>query len=131
MIKFIAKWNGKFIEDGGCYASDEWKAFSRQFKSAIRREGKKHGYEIAGKNPFGQNHYFVSGFVKKGDQTYYISYDYTRGLMVDLTNRSWAGPILWRRAEDENDYRGGQNHFCPLDRLFAEIEQDITIRQAA
>lgn len=128
MDKFIKKWNGKFIEDDVCYASAEWKSFSRQFKALMKREGGKLSLQLAGKNPFGQCHYFVSGHLEKDGMSYYVSYDYDRGLPVDLTRGRYAGPVLWRRTKDSSDYTGEVNHFCPLNRLFKEIGADIERR---
>ena len=126
MKTFVKKWNNKMIQDDGAYASKEWQSFSRAFKAAIKREGAKYGYEIAGKKSFGQSHYFVSGHIKNGDAYYYISYSWDRYKPVNLTGDSWAGPILWRRAIDDKDYsgKGGHNNFTTADQLFAEIESD-------
>ena len=122
MNTLLKKWNGKVIEDWGGYQSDEWKSFCRSFKSAIRRNSA--GFEIAGDGSFKSSHYFVSGFVQKEGKTYYISYDYDRGLPVELSKKGWAGPILWRRAKDTKDYRGDVNHFTTAQDLFDEIEAD-------
>ena len=126
MKSLIKKWNGKIIDDGITSVSKEWQSFSRAFKAAVKREGAKYGYELAGKKSFGVSHYFVSGHIKKDDAYYYISYSYDRFNPVNLTDFTYAGPILWRRALDEKDYsgKGGHNNFTTADRLFEEIEND-------
>ena len=126
MQKFAKQWNGKLIEDWGGYQSIEWKSFCRCFKNALKRNG--YGYEIKGENSFKPGHYCLSGFVAKGDAHYYISFDYDRGLPVNLSKRSWAGPILWRRAKDTKDYHGGINHFSTAENLVDEIEADFEAR---
>ena len=132
MDKFLKNWNGKTIEDCGCYTSEEWKSFARAFKNAIKRECEKLGYSIVGKNSFSsKDHYFISGFISKDGQTYYISYDYDRYNPVNLLKQSWAGPILWRRTADEKDYRGENNHFTIATELFFQIESDYERRTAA
>ena len=129
MEKLVKKWQGKVIEDCGAYASKEWQSFSRMFKNAVKRECEKRGFVLAGKKPFGQAHYFVSGFVEKGGEFYYISYRYDRYSPVDLTAKRFAGPILWRHAKSAEDYRGETNCYAAAQDLFGEIERDLAWRK--
>ena len=130
MEKFIKQWDNREIEDDGAYASKEWKSFSLAFKNAIKREGGRRGFEIAGKKSFGQKHYFVSGHIVKDGMFYYISYSHPRFGATKLTELSWAGPIMWRRALSDKDFsgKGGPDRFVTLDKLFDEIETDFKWR---
>lgn len=91
------------IVDNGCYTSEDFKKFSREFKSMINEEIKK-----VGGTDYQQSkgtHYYISGFFKVGEQPYYISLSDVR---YENPNRI---DLLIRTAKDYKDYTGGTNHF--------------------
>ena len=61
----------------------------------------------------GRNHYCFSAFVKSAEnKCVYISISDVRYFPDD-----WYKHILIRTAKDEQDYRGGFNHYTTLDNL--------------
>ena len=119
MKNFRTKWNGKAVEDCGCYMSKEAKSFVTAFKNMLKRELAPYGVEVIGMKP---NHYDFSGFLKRGDKYVYLSYDIPRyGQKIDFDQRGWAGPVLVRTAESDHDYHGGHNNFCSI----ADTPQEI------
>ena len=91
------------IEDAGCYTSDDFKKFAREFKSMINEELK-----AVGGTDYQQSkgtHYYVSGFFKVGEQAYYISIPDVRYENPNRIN------LLIRTAKDYRDFTGGTNHY--------------------
>ena len=90
------------IEDAGCYTSEDFKKFSREFKSMMLEQLKK----VNGTD-YKQNvgHYFISGFFKVDEQPYYISLSDVRYERPERIN------LLIRTAKDYKDYHGGTNHY--------------------
>lgn len=124
---FIKKWNGKIIEDWGCYCSDEFKSLTRSFRSALKSDlGDE--YELIG---FKANHYDFSGFVKKDNHYVYVSYSMNRGLPLDFYGYgSYREGLLVRTAKHDKDYTGGMNTFVSFNGLINHI-QKLIVSQAA
>ena len=102
----------KGIEDTGCYASEDFKKFSREFKSMVLEQLKQiNGVE------YKQNtgHYYISGFFKVDEQPYYISISDVRYSYPQNVN------LLIRTAKDYKDYTGGSNHYIN----FMDMEDNI------
>lgn len=101
------------IEDEGCYTSQDFKTFAREFKSMMNEQVAK----VGGTN-YQQNtgHYYVSGFFTVEEQPYYISISDVRYEDVDS--------ILIRTAKDYRDFTGGRNNFRPIeDGMLDNIER--------
>ena len=100
------------IVDDGCYTSQDFKTFAREFKSMINEQIAK-----VGGTDYKQNvgHYYVSGFFTVNEQPYYISISDVRYFDVDS--------ILIRTAKDYKDYTGGRNNYRTIrDNMFENIE---------
>ena len=107
--KHIIKRLENGIENDGCYTSEDFKKFCREFKSFINKEIKK----VGGTN-YKQNngHYYISGFFTVGDKIYYISLD-------DIRSGYFHCSLLIRTAKNYQDFTGGRNHFLEIqDNLF-------------
>ena len=102
----------KGIEDTGCYTSQDFKQFAREFKSMINEELKSVG-GVEYKQSVG--HYYISGFFKVDEQPYYISISDVR------YNNPYSINLLIRTAKDYKDFHGGNNHYIN----FMDLEGDI------
>ena len=102
----------KGIEDTGCYTSEDFKKFAREFKSMINEQ-----LQYVGGVEYKQNvgHYYISGFFKVDEQPYYISISDVR--YCNPTNIN----LLIRTAKDYRDFTGGNNHFIK----FMDMSDDI------
>ena len=118
--QFYKKYQGKIIDDWGCYNSDESKQMAKDFKSILRNGLSNQNAEIFG---FKSNHYDFSGFVKINGDTLYISYSIDRNRPTDLDRSDAMCGILIRHARDEKDYGGwhSRNNFCNFKNLFTKI----------
>lgn len=122
LLQFYKKYQGKVIDDWGCYNSDESKQMAKDFKSVLRTELKSQDAEIIG---FKSNHYDFSGFVKINNKTVYISYSINRHCPTNLDSENCMEGFLIRTAKDENDYRGGANWFSNLSGIIPTINNLI------
>lgn len=72
----------------------------------------------------GKNHYCFSAFIKSAqNKCVYISISDVR-----YFSNEWYNSILIRAAKDEQDYRGGFNHYTTLEHLdikAAELLDDL------
>lgn len=112
MDKFLKEYHGKTIRDDGAYMSEEAKSFFRKMKGYVKRISPDFTIE-----KWSVGHYAVSFFLVKHDSndTIYVSYDLPRGnIPVDIHKTGPMFGVLYRRAKDTNDYKGGLNHFCSL-----------------
>jgi hypothetical protein len=123
---FIKKWNGRTLQDDGCYVSKEFHSFQVAFMNAMRKVANSLGAELVNHS---YGHYDMSGFIKRGDRYVYFSYDNTcnwggRNYVALTRDNSYRGcccPLLIRVAKDAKDYRGLENNFAP----FSECEELI------
>lgn len=109
--KHIIKRLTQGIIDEGCYQSDDFKNFCREFRSFIKRELKKVGgtdYQQS------NGHYYITGFFTLNNQVYYISLsDIRDGFNI------YDVDLLIRTAKDYKDFTGGKNNYIPIkDDLF-------------
>ncbi len=113
-------YDGKMLEDDGCYMSEEAKGFFKAFKNHLKKN--LPGCELTGFKP---NHYDTSGFVTRPDgKVIYVSYSLNRmgyGCVADFNDHSCMNGVLYRTAENTKDYRGGRNCFASLKNIAAEI----------
>ncbi len=119
-MKNFKKYDGKSMEDWGCYMSEEAKGFVRAFKNYLKRN--LPGCTLEGFRP---NHYDTSGFVTKPDgKVVYVSYSLNRrggDCVADFADSSCMNGVLYRTARDTRDYTGGQNHFTSINRMAEAI----------
>ncbi len=102
----------KGIEDTGCYTSEDFKKFAREFKSMINEQ-----LQYVGGVEYKQNvgHYYISGFFKVDEQPYYISLSDVRYCNPENIN------LLIRTAKDYKDFTGGTNHYI----RFMDMEDNV------
>ena len=66
------------------------------------------------------NHYDMSGFFKKDDKYVYWSFSAERYGTPTSLKKSGVNGFLYRTAESDKDFRGGNNHFTDLSKLCVE-----------
>lgn len=118
---FARKYHAAAIEDDCTVNSEQMKKFSRDFKSSLRDFCKKNNAEITG---YSLGHYSVSGFIRYSDgHTVYLSYDVPRyGTRINADTASCSEGVLYRKAKNNKDYTGEQNHFTSLRKLESALE---------
>lgn len=105
------------VQDDGGVTSKEFDQFSRDFKSVLK-EICSSDWEI---EKYSKGHYFVSTFLRNAanpEKFLYLSVGDIRH------NPNWHGRILYRTAENENDYRGGTNQYSSLENLQNTLERE-------
>lgn len=118
MKKLIKTWNGRGIQDDGAYVSKEFSSFCRQFINAVKREFPDD--EIVN---YSKGHYYLSGFIKRGAKFVYFSYHVPRGgLSIDMARSDALRGILIRKAHNEKDYTGEDNHFTSFFHFKENVE---------
>ena len=124
---FIKKWQGRTLEDDGCYVSKEFRSFQTAFGNAMKKIAQGIGAEVVN---YSKGHYDVSGFIKRGDNYVYFSYD--NGLsskgrtyvsLKDNDNNGFMCPLLIRTAKHEKDFTGGTNNYAAFDRCEILIDR--------
>lgn len=75
MKTFMKNWNGRAVEDNGCYMSKEAKSFVTAMKNMLKRKLTPYGINVLSLKP---NHYDCSGFLEKDGYYVYISYSIPR-----------------------------------------------------
>ena len=118
--KFIEKYQGKILQDDGSVVSAEFKKFFSDFRRAYKAEFKKYGITLTVLN---KGHYDLSGFVTRDGKCVYFSYNYRRGLPLDMFADGVMTGALYRTAANLNDFRGGHNNFCRLAELASKCDQ--------
>lgn len=108
---FIQEYQGRILQDGGPYISDEFKKFAKDFRSVVKEEAQLAGAVL---QKFSVGHYDVSGFLAKEGKYVYFSYNLPRHLPIDLSRDDAMQGILIRRAKDAKDFRGYRNHFANI-----------------
>ena len=117
ILPFVRKWNGRTLEDAGCYVSKDYKSFQTAFINAMKKIAADLNGEVV--NP-SKGHYDVSGFIKIGDKFIYFNYDTSlcpggrTHIILKNTSGLWMQPLLIRTAKHERDYSGGHNNYAPF-----------------
>ena len=100
----------KYIDytfESSSYKTEEFKSFSRAFKSDIK-ELTKNDFDLIS---FSIGHFSVSGFLKAKINNKYIYFSISD---VRSFKNDWNKNILIRTAENDKDYSGGTNNFTTL-----------------
>ncbi len=119
MERFRKNWNGKAVEDDGCYMSKSAKSFVAAFSNMLKRELGPEGFTVV---EIKAGHYDLNGFIEKSGKYIYVSYSIPRyGETIDFDATGFASGVLYRSAKSLKDYCGGANHFCPISKLPGEI----------
>lgn len=62
MQKFKKNWDGRSVEDWGCYMSKEANSFVTAFRNMLKRELEPKGFKIVSIKP---GHYELYGYIEK------------------------------------------------------------------
>ena len=120
----------------GSYTGEDYKSFQTKYINYLKAICRENHWQLVnvGRNHYcfsafilvnvGRNHYCFSAFIKSAEnKCVYISISDVRY----FTNE-WFSHILIRTAKDEQDYRGGFNHYTTLENLdskAAELLEDL------
>lgn len=106
--------------ESSCFETPQFKTFAAGLKRALKADLKNSSLELA---DFSKGHFYVCGFLRYCDTYIYFNVGDVRltcGMM------HWKN-IYFRTAKDVHDYRGGENHFCKLDRLIESAEALLNV----
>lgn len=115
ILPFVRKWNGRTLEDAGCYVSKDYKSFQTAFINAMKKIAEDLGGEVVGAN---KGHYDISGFIQVGEKFIYFNYDTSlcpggrTHIWLKDTSSCWMQPLLIRTAKHAKDYTGGCNNYA-------------------
>lgn len=91
----------------GAYTGEDYKSFQTKYINYLKAMCRDNHWRLVN---IGKNHYCFSAFIKSAqNKCVYISISDVRY----FTNE-WYSHILIRTAKDEQDYRGGFNHYFSL-----------------
>lgn len=118
------KYQGVVLEDAGSILSNDFKSFSRAVKAAWNELCGQMDAELVA---YYNGHYYMSGFIKKGERVLYVSYSEPRWSPINL-DESGVNGILIRAAKHEKDYGGSHshNHFCSFRNMKQEAERILS-----
>lgn len=103
-MKDMTKWlthefsSGDYGETGKDYTQ-----FQKEMKADLEKQLNACSLQL---HAFNKNHYCFSAVVTDGEKFAYISVSDVRG------NNDWAYNVLYRTMKHEEDWTGGQNHYC-------------------
>jgi hypothetical protein len=125
MIKEITniykKYNGKRLADDGSVVSAEYKTFQNAFIRVLKAVAAIEDAEVV---KVLKGHYYVSGFIKRGDKYAYVYYGGGDRTKIDFSSDK---NLYCRSAESSEDYTGGINCFCSLKDLPHYISKILNI----
>lgn len=122
---FVKKWDGKGIQDDGCVVSQEFKVFTRDFRSMVKTVAEELEATLIS---FSAGHYDMYGFVEKGEKYLYFSFSVPRGeFPMSLSESKFMGELMVRTASSPQDYTGGKNNFCPMSEI-KELMERLFVR---
>jgi len=98
----------------GSYAGDDFKSFARSFKTALKKQLK----DTMAIVEYSVGHYYVSGFIQRGDKYIYFSISDVRHF-----NNEWNTHILYRTAKSIKDFTGGMNNYTSLKDFGENVER--------
>ena len=94
----------------GSYTGEDYRTFQTKYINYLKAMCRENHWQLVN---VGKNHYCFSAFIKSAEnKCVYLSISDVRY----FTNE-WYGHILIRTAKDEQDYRGGFNHYTTLEAL--------------
>jgi hypothetical protein len=88
----------------------EFAQFFKTFKSEFKKELVSQG---ATNIVFYRGHFYISGFCTINNQVWYFSLPDVRGINHCL-NETCMGKLMYRTANDYEDYRGGTNRYATI-----------------
>ena len=127
MDKFLREYHGHRFEDEGAYCSKDFKSFATKFKNYLKRTLPA-DCEVVRHNC---GHYYLSGFIRRGNAYIYYSYSWDRINPVDIRRDDCFGGVLVRHAASDADYRGEHNNFTSIEELPRKLGDMFSRRFAA
>lgn len=125
MIKEITniykKYNGKRLADNGSVVSKEYKSFQNAFVRTLRAIAEIEDANVA---KVTNGHYFVSAFIERNGKYVYIYYGCPDRTFIDFDGAKRA--LYYRSAKSDNDFTGGINRYCALEKLPYCINELLT-----
>lgn len=120
--KFYNKYNHAFLEDAGCYVSEEYKQFQKDLYKEMKKIAKNIGAEVVSKN---NGHYCESYFFKRDNHYVYLHHE-ALGYRteIDLDNYN---DFYMRTAANEKDFRGGANHTTCYEHFVNDIDRLLNV----
>ena len=108
----IEKWLGKRFESS-TGLTPEFERFAKNFKAYIKKN-LPDGAELI---KFSRGHFYVSGFIKRGEKyVHFMSSD------VRFFQDEWYSRMLLRAAKNEKDFSGGQNYSTSMPRFKEAVD---------
>ena len=105
----------------GAYTGEDYKTFQTKYINYLKTMCRDNHWRLINVR---RNHYCFSAFIKSaGNNCVYISISDVRYFANE-----WYDRILIRTAQDEQDYKGGFNHYTTLNKLdikAAELLDDL------
>lgn len=88
--------------ESSCYKTEEFRAFARNFKKAIKDELENAGAKLI---EYSVGHFDLNGFYQVNDRVGYFS-------LGDVRGGHLRAQIMFRTAKNTKDYSGGQNNWA-------------------
>lgn len=102
--------------ESSCSTTPEFASFFRTFKKEFTKELQSQG---ATEIEFHRGHFYLSGFARVNGQLWYFSLSDVRDMKYCL-NQSCMGKLLYRTAEHNKDWTGGQNRYATIEEGMCE-----------
>lgn len=100
----------------GSYTGQDYRTFQTKYLNYLKSMCNENGWQLVN---VGKNHYYFSAFIRSAEnKCVYLSISDVRYFTGD-----WYGHILVRTVKDEQDYRGGFNHYTTLENLSSKIAE--------
>jgi len=105
--------------ESSCSTTPEFAQFFRTFKSEFTKELKTQG---ATEIEFHRGHFYLSGFCRVNGQLWYFSLSDVRGMDYGfkVNPDSCMNKLLYRTAQHNKDWTGGQNRYATIQTGMAE-----------
>ena len=113
-MKNINKWKDFKFQYGD---DKEFSNLSRNIKAYLKRNLQEN-YELIN---YSKGYFEVSGFIRNTENNKYMYFSFP-DVRYDST---WYNHVLYRTAENETDYTGGQNKYCGVEDLINNMQNSI------
>ncbi len=100
--------------ESSCSTTPEFASFFRTFKKEFTKELQSQG---ATEIEFHRGHFYLSGFARVNGQLWYFSLSDVRGMDLTLQHNpeSCMSKLLYRTAQHNKDWTGGQNRYATIE----------------
>lgn len=105
--RLVEKWSTHHFSTG-VYPGEDYKKFQREARAALKEVAEAAGYTLY---KFLPNHYEFCAVLQERETG---AYAYVSISDVRFFKNEWATHVLYRQMKNENDWKGGANHYSPL-----------------